>query len=123
MDSRPIKTRYDTINSRIKSSKINLKSKSNQKVPLTIDGFNPYLVKKESQKIGATTQNKTKISHASGPIPNNSRTLKQSFLNPNAQYDEDIVSNWIPHMGISVVDEGTGQPLSAAEANSRRTEQ
>ena len=132
LDSRPIqinRNNYDSADDRIQNDskktvdyypKFNLKTKSKQKVPLTLDGFNPYLVKTESQKEGSVTWNKTKISHASGPIPNNARKIQQSFLNPDAEYNENIISNWIPHMAVSVVDENSGRPLSASEANDRR---
>ena len=127
LDSRPIQTNHTSADQRIQEKtkvdyypKFNLKTKSRQKVPLSIDGFNPYLITEEKEKQGSVTWNKTKISHVAGPIPNNARKINQSFLNPDAEYNDNIISNWIPHMAVSVVDENDGRPLSAAEANDRR---
>jgi hypothetical protein len=96
--------------------KINLKSKSRQKIPLTTQGYEPYYTKKEKRQDGAE---KITISHASGPIPGHTQ-LKPSFMNPMANYDEDIIHNWVPHMSLSVVDDNTGSPLSAAEIDAKR---
>jgi hypothetical protein len=34
-------------------------------------------------------------------------------------YDEDIVHNWIPHMSLSVADDKTGRPLTAAQIQAK----
>ena len=117
-----------TIDERIEKTqtkpKVNLKRKSTQKAPLTFSGYTNYFIKKREtlDAKGETKKTEIKISHASGPILNSQQQIKASFLNPEIQYDQDIVENWIPHMAYSVVDESSGQPLSAAEADSRREE-
>ena len=115
-----------TIDERIEKTqtkpKVNLKRKSKQKAPLTFSGYTDYFIKKREtlDAKGQTKKTEIKISHASGPILNSQQQIKASFLNPEVQYDQDIVENWIPHMSYSVVDEDSGQALSAADADSRR---
>jgi hypothetical protein len=89
--------------------------KSKQKAPLTTRGFEPYQVKKEKQKGGTE---KISIAHAAGSIPGHTQ-IKQSFLAPDPMYDEDIVHNWIPHMSLSVADDKTGRPLTAAQIQAK----
>ena len=88
--------------------------------PLTFQGFTPYVaeITKVVTPLGAST--KTKISHASGPIPNHASLIQTAALNPNVEYDENIVNNWSPHMSLSVADSTSGRPLSGAEVNDFR---
>ena len=88
-----------------------------------VEGFQDYTIQKQKEKTGAVSSSTTEkviISHASGPVLNSTQKIKHSYLNPNPQYDEDIVNHWVPQMGMSVVDENTGRPLSASDATARR---
>lgn len=91
------------------------KSKSKQKTPLTTRGFEPYHAAKTTGPDGAE---RIIVSHAAGTIPGHTQ-IRQSFLAPDSIYDEDIVHNWVPHMSLSVADEDTGKPLTAAQINAK----
>ena len=112
------KQAVSTIDERIEQSqtlpKINLKRKSKQKAPLTFEGYTDYRLEKKPSK-NPKLKDDIKVSHASGPLLTSQQQIKSSFLNPDVQYDQDIVENWIPHMSYSVASSETGQPLSAAE--------
>lgn len=121
-DKQAIPTIDERIEKTQKKPKVNLKRKSKQKAPLTFSGYTDYFIKRREtlNAKGETVKTEIKVSHASGPILNSQQQIKTSFLNPEVQYDQDLVENWIPHMTYSVVDEDTGQALSAADADSRR---
>lgn len=97
-----------------KFSKENLKVKSKQSTPLTTSGYEGYVASKDPEQ-----PNKIKISHASGPIERHSQEIKSSFLNPDAQYDPEIIANWVPQLSLTVFDENTMKPLSAAQVQTR----
>ena len=102
------------------SIKFHKQSKHNQKTPLTVDGFDGYVKDKVIDE--ATNKSKTTIGHAVGPITSRTNQIRSSFLNSDAEYDEDTIENWIPHMSLSVVDSESGSPLTAAEVNTRRND-
>lgn len=98
-----------------KKSSFVSKIKYRQEAPLTTRGFEPYSVKKETDAAGIE---RVTIAHAAGPIPGHTQ-IRQSFLAPDPMYDEEIVHNWVPHMSLSVADNDTGRPLSAAEIQTK----
>jgi len=104
--------------------KYSLKSKSQKDggTPLTYEGFKEYLEKTKEVETLTGKKTKTTISHASGPIPNHAKLIQTASLNPDIEYDENIVDNWTPHMSLSVADENNGSPLSAAVVDNMRNE-
>ena len=102
--------------------KFSLKSKSQKNIPapLTYEGFRKYIEETKEVETLAGKKTETKISHASGPIPNYAKLIETASLNPDVEYDENIINNWSPHMSLSVADSISGNPLSGAEVDNFR---
>ena len=105
-----------TVDERIQQNKpsipFNPKIKENQKTPLTNEGYQEYEIHEDKRPDGKTD---IKISHAGGPILGTVRKIQQSLLAQNPTYDDNIIQNWQPQMAVSVVDDITGTPLTAAQ--------
>lgn len=110
----------ETVDDRIKQDvpSFNKKSRSKQVTPLTTQGFEGYV--KKTKIDPKTNEEKISYSHAAGPITGNQRKLAASYLAPEPQYDDETVHNWVPHMGLAVVNEQTGMAMSAAEISVKR---
>ena len=113
----PIKTYEERLADEVMPKNFSLKMSKPNKTPLTTTGFEPYVAEKVTDK----GQEKLRISHAAGPINRHTQMIEASILNPDAVYDEEIVANWKPHMSLSVADEYSGRPLSAAQINTMMT--
>ena len=48
------------------------------------------------------------------------KLLKQSVLNQNVSYSENVIQNWIPHMSMSIADRNSGAALTAAQVERKR---
>ncbi|MBL4818009.1 MAG: hypothetical protein JKY15_02080 [Deltaproteobacteria bacterium] len=96
----------------------NPKAKAKQITSLSVDGFKPFVKEIIKDQSGKATN--VKISHAGGPILNSMHQIKASWMNTEAQYDPEVVDNWIPQMSLSVADPITGAPLTAADVTTRR---
>lgn len=103
-----------------------MKSKNQAPAPLTFDGYTPKIIEekiielKDGTKI--KTGEKTIKAHMAGPIPNNAKLIESAVLNPDIEYDENVINNWTPNMSLSVADDLTGRPLSGAEVESIRNQ-
>ena len=97
----------------------NKKIKSKQKSALTLQGFEGVY---REEQVNPETKiiEKVKFSHAAGPISGNYRKIQASYLAADPQYDEETIHNYVPQMGLAVVDDNTGIALSAAEINVKR---
>lgn len=91
--------------------------------PMTWKGYTPKIVVTEEKQTVSGTKKETKIlAHAAGPIPNNAKMLETAVLNPNIEYDESVINNHTPQLELSVADDTSGQPLSAAEVDNFRNQ-
>ena len=100
-------------------SNFNKKIKSKQKTPFLTQGFEG-IIQEDAVDEDTKIITKTKYSHASGPIGAHARRLPHSYLGNDPQYDDETIHNYVPHMGLSVVDDQSGAPLTAAEISTRR---
>jgi len=99
------------------NKKFQYKERSNQKTPLTTNGFEPYVKTVENGEI------KYRPSHACGPIIKSTQTIKTSILNPEMTYDAETIQNWTPHLALSVFDKDVNRALTAAEITSKQESQ
>lgn len=94
------------------------KVKKKQIVPFSVNGFEGFAQKIVDLK---TKQVKIKLSHAGGPIFGGTKIrIHPSTMGENAEYDDEIINNWVPNMKLSVVDKKSGKPLSASAIKDRR---
>lgn len=103
--------------------KFSLKTKSQRETPapLTFQGYVPQIIEEKITETIAGKKIEHKIkSHMAGPIPNHAKLIETASLNPDIEYDENIVNNWTPKMNLSVADSNNGSPLSAAQVDSQR---
>ena len=98
------------------------KSQRDYPTPLTFEGYHPYTIDERIQKSALVDKTKITIAHASGPLPNTTRMIQSSVLNPDVEYDENTINNWSPHMNLSVADNRTGNALTAAQVDGLRNE-
>ncbi len=96
--------------------KFSKKKESGQSV-VSWDGFDGI---KEETKNPETGKKEYRIATAAGPIRGRRTKFEFGLFGETTDYDEDIINHWQPHMHLSVNDEITGSPLSAAEINYRR---
>jgi len=101
-------------------TKFSKKITGKQKAPLTTRGFEG---KADVITNDATGDKKIKVSHASGPLFGNQINIQSSVMGYDSPYDKQIVESWEPNMFLSVVDDNTGHALTAAQINSRRSQQ
>ncbi len=104
--------------------KFSLKSKSQKdgRTPLTFEGHTPYAVEVTEKETISGKKTEVKISHAAGPIPMHAKLIETAALNPDIEYDENVINNWSPHMSLSVADSNNGRPLSGAEIDNFRNQ-
>jgi len=100
-------------------TKFSKKVTSKQKTPLTTNGFEGKADVIEDKNTG---DKKTKVSHAAGPLFGNQVRIKPSIMGYDSPYESELIESWEPHMFLSVMDDNTGNALTAAQINSRRTE-
>lgn len=107
-----------------KRKQYSMKSKSQKDAenPLTFNGFEKYR-ENTSQTPEGEKKTEIKRAHASGPIPSHTKLIETASLNPDVEYDENIVNNWTPHMNLSVADSNTGQALSGAQVDGMRNQE
>ena len=116
-------------------------TKPRQKIPLTRDGFDKYVLadekkdgkvkkkvytKKELAEIKRKEKEEANVKafHAGGPIINNVQEIPSSYLGVNGeQYSQEQIDNWKPHNRLSVFDTGKEMPLTAAESTNRQKQQ
>ncbi|MBI1663090.1 MAG: hypothetical protein IS860_06310 [Nitrosopumilus sp.] len=48
------------------------------------------------------------------------RKIRQSVLDQDTSYDENVIQNWIPHMSMSIADHNSGAALTAAQVEKKR---
>lgn len=118
MDRAPVRA-YDTFEDRLKDEvmprNFSLKTKSQKRTPLTTAGFSPYVAERTSEN----GVEKIKISHAGGPITKHTQMIPPSILNPDTDYDEELIRSWTPHLSLSVADDNSGKPLSGAQIDTQ----
>lgn len=78
------------------------------------EGVKEEVVDKKTQK------RSFRITHGAGPIRGKRSTFIPNIFGDASIYDEDTINHWTPHMQLTVNDEKTGKPLSAAEITYRR---
>lgn len=110
--------------------KSRLDVKHNNSTPFIKDGFEQYtaiVTKNNEGKIidtkilQKTKAEKERPAHAGGPVIRTLQDIRMASMeNENVTYDENIIQNWTPHMSLSVFDDQTMRPLSAAEALQKR---
>ena len=96
--------------------KFSKKKETGQSV-VSWDGFDG--IKEETQD-PKTGKKQFRIAAAAGPIRGKRTSFEPMLFGETKDYDEDIINHWKPHMHLSVNDELTGNPLSAAEITFRR---
>lgn len=83
---------------------------------ITFNGFEGI---KEEVTNTETKRKEYRVVHAGGPISGTRSTINSLVFGEN-QYDENIINHWKPYMQLSVNDEITGKPLSAASITYKR---
>ncbi len=97
------------------TQKLKFNKKEGDGSALTYNGFDGIV-----EDLHETTQQKIlRVAHPGGPL-RGKRTSLQPSLFGEEQYDTDIVNKWMPNLQLSVNDDLTGKPLSAAEITYKR---
>jgi len=103
----------------LKNPKPSTEDSSPKNAPLTLNGFEGVGEKIVDSK-GVT---KIRVAHAAGPITGSRFKLDQfSMFGHEAQYSENIINHWQPHMSLSVFGRTENRALTAAEISFKKQE-